>query len=188
MEQEQQQMMNGVDVGRLVKTIEAVKADPELARFRFRAESAWTGGGKTETRIQGFYGTKQEDTSRRTPFVLVGDEPPVLLGENKGPNAVEAVLHALASCLSVGFVYNAAAHGIQVKGLSFEIEGDLDLRAFLGITDKVRPGYDNIRVTYRVDADAPRDRLVELCKYVQETSPVLDMLRAPVKVDVRMAD
>lgn len=178
---------NGVNVDQLVQTIDMIKADPKLARFQFRAESAWKGGGITETKIQDFHGAGKEDDSRSKHFVLVGDEPPVLLGQNKGPNAVETVLHALASCLSVGFVYNAAAKGINVDALDFTMEGDLDLRAFLGITDQVRPGYDNIRVTYRVEADAPRDDLVELCSYVQKTSPVLDMLRNPVDVEVRMA-
>lgn len=180
--------INGVDVEQLVQTIEAVKADPEMGRFRFRARSEWIGGGKTETRIQGFHGAGKEDDSRKKPLVLVGDEPPVLLGDNEGPNAVEAVLHALTSCLSVGFVYNAAAKGIKVDALDFDIEGDLDLRAFLGISDETRPGYENIRVTYRVDADAPRDELVALCRYVQDTSPVVDILRNPVPVEVTLAE
>jgi uncharacterized OsmC-like protein len=119
--------------------------------------------------------------------VLQADEPPVLLGDNTAPNAVEAVLHALASCLSVGFVYNAAAKGIKVESLDFEIEGDLDLRGFLGIDRDVRAGFGTIRVAYRVEADAPREALVELCRYVQETSPVVDILRNPVDVQVRMA-
>jgi uncharacterized OsmC-like protein len=180
--------INGVDVAKLVGTIEAIKANPALARFQFRAQNEWVRGGHSRTRIQGFSGAGAEDTSRLHPFIVEGDEPPVLLGGNAGPNAVEAVLHALAACLGVGFVYNAAAQGINVERLDFSLEGDLDLRAFLGLTDAVRPGYEAIRVTYRVQADAPRARLEELCDYVQRTSPVLDILRSPVPVTVALAD
>jgi uncharacterized OsmC-like protein len=177
---------NGVDVDRLVQTIEHIKAQPDLARFTFRASTEWEGGGRSRTEIQGFYGAGREDGSRGRPLVLVGDEPPVLLGENAGPNAVEAVLHALTSCLTVGFVYNAAAQGITVDSLELDVEGDLDLRAFLGLSDAVRPGYEGIEVRYRVEADAPKEQLEELCAYVQRTSPVLDILTRPVPVTVKM--
>ncbi|MDZ7706840.1 MAG: OsmC family protein [Trueperaceae bacterium] len=177
---------NGVDVGRLKETIAHVQGDPSLARFRFRAATTWEEGAKSRTKIQGFYGAGREDDSRERPLELVGDEPPVLLGDNAGPNAVEAVLHALTSCLTVGFVYNAAAQGIEVRALDFDVEGELDLRAFLGVSDDARPGYQTIRVRYRVDADAPRAALEDLCAYVQRTSPVLDMLTKPVDVHVAL--
>jgi uncharacterized OsmC-like protein len=181
-----QTIRNRVNVDQLVGTIDAVKANPDLARFQFRATTEWQGGAQTRTAIQGFYGAGKEDTSRGKPFELTGDEPPVLLGANTGPNAVELVLTALASCLSVGFIYNASAQGIRVHSLEFSVEGDLDLHAFLGLGDRPRPGYENIRVHYRVKADAPREKLVELCNYVQKTSPVLDILRNPVPVSVEM--
>jgi uncharacterized OsmC-like protein len=177
---------NGVNVDQLVQTIEAIQGQPEIAKFQFRARTSWEGGGRCRTEIQGFHGALQEDASRGQPFVLTGDEPPVLLGRNAGPNAVEAVLHALASCLTVGFVYNAAARGIEIRSLDFEMEGDLDLHGFLGLSQTVRPGYDGIRVRYRVDADAPREQLAELCDYVQSTSPVLDIIRNPVPVEVEL--
>jgi uncharacterized OsmC-like protein len=179
-------VVNGVNVDQLVATVNAIKADPALARFTFRAHTEWAGGGRSKTKIQGFYGAGAEDTSRARPFLLEGDEPPVLLGGNAGPNAVEAVLHALASCLAVGFVYNAAAQGIQVDQLSFDLEGDLDLHAFLGLKDTVRPGYEGIRLTYRVKSDAPREKIEALCDYVQRTSPVLDIIRNPVPVTIRL--
>lgn len=177
---------NGVNVDQLVGTIEAVKGDPEIAKFQFRAETKWVNGGHCRTKIKGFHGAKEEDTSRSGPFVLDGDEPPVLLGNNHGPNAVETVLHALASCLSVGFIYNASARGITVESLEFCLEGNIDLHAFLGLSETMRPGYENIKVKYRVKADAPREKLEELCAYVQKTSPVLDILRNPVTVTVEM--
>jgi uncharacterized OsmC-like protein len=181
-------VVNGVNVDQLVTTINAIQADPTLARFQFRAHNEWAGGGRSRTTIQAFYGAGQEDTSRSRPFILEGDEPPVLLGGNAGANAVEAVLHALASCLAVGFIYNAAAQGINVESLSFDLEGDLDLRAFLGLSKDVRPGYEGIRLTYRVKSDAPREKIEELCTYVQQTSPVLDILRNPVPVTVALND
>jgi uncharacterized OsmC-like protein len=180
-------LINGVNVDQLVGTIQAIQENTDLARFQFRAETEWIGGGHSSTRIQSFYGAGQEDTSRRQPFILEGDEPPVLLGGNAGPNAVEAVLHALASCLAVGFIYNAAAQGIQVEELRFKLEGDLDLRAFLGLSDKVRPGYEQIRLTYWVKSDASREKVEALCEYVQKTSPVLDIIRHPVPVTVSLA-
>lgn len=175
---------HGINVDQLVGTVNAIKENPDLARFRFRAVTEWVDGGHSRTKIQGFYGAGAEDASRSAPFVLEGDEPPVLLGANLGPNAVETVLSALASCLTVGFVYNAAARGIHVGSLSFSMEGDIDLHGFLGLSDRVRPGYQNIRLTCRIGSDAPRETLEELWDYVQRTSPVLDIVRNPVPVSL----
>ena len=124
MVQQTTSMVNGVNVEQLVGTIEAVKQNPDLAKCQVRAETEWISGGHSRTKIQGFYAVGQGDTTRTQPFILEGDEPPVLLGANHGTNAVEAVLHALASCLAVGFVYNAAARGIRVESLTFKLEGD----------------------------------------------------------------
>jgi uncharacterized OsmC-like protein len=175
---------NGVDVDRLVQTINAVKASPDLARFKFRAETEWLEGARSRTRIESFRQAGKEVDGRNRRLELEGDEPDVLLGTDTAPNAVETVLHALTSCLAVGFAYNAAARGIEVESLTFRLDGDLDLRPFLGITRDRRPGYEGIRVSYRVKSDAPRQEIEELCQYVQDTSPVMDIIRNPVPVQV----
>ena len=169
-------IVNGVDVDKLISTIKAIKENPDIANFQFRANTEWINGGHSRTKIQSFYGAGAEDESRKQPFVIDGDEPPILLGNNVGPNAVETVLSALASCLAVGFVYNAAARGINIKSLTFSLEGYIDLHGFLGLSDEIRPGYKEIRVNYKVESDAPREKLEELCEYVQKTSPVLDII------------
>jgi uncharacterized OsmC-like protein len=101
---------------------------------------------------------------------------------------VEAVLASIGSCLAVGFVYNAAAQGIKVKSLKFTIEGDIDLHGFLGISEEVRPGYQNISVSYRINSDAPLKKIEELCEYVQRTSPVLDMIRNGLPVSITLEE
>ena len=174
--------LNGVNVEQLVGTINAIKSDPSIADFKFNATTTWVNGGHCRTKIQSFTGANADDTSRKEPFILEGDEPPVLLGENHGVNAVEALLHAIGSCLSVGIVYNAAARGINIKSLNFDIDGDLNLHAFLGLSETIRPGYSNIRVNINLDSDAPRDKVEDLCKYVEKTSPVLDCVRNPVPI------
>ncbi len=188
MAKEVQSYPNGVDVEQLVQTVSAVKENPNLAKFRFRATSRWMGGGHSRTTIQGFYGAGQEDTSRTKAFVIEGDEPAVLLGQDNGPNAVESVLQALASCLMVGFSYNAAAQGINVKSLEFDLEGELDLHGFLGLSEEIRPGFEGIRLVYRTDCDAPPEKVAELWAHVQKTSPVLDILRNPVPVTIVSAN
>ena len=179
-------MLNGVDIDQLVATINAIKENPDLARFQFRSNTEWVDGGHSRTRIQSFFGAGTEDTSRKKPFVIEGDEPPVLLGTNSAPNAVEAVLASLASCLAVGIAYNAAARGIKIKSLNFTVEGDIDLHGFLGLSEEIRPGYEKIRVNYRIDSDATKEKIEELCDHVQRTSPVLDIIRNEIPVSVTL--
>jgi uncharacterized OsmC-like protein len=174
---------NGIDVAALLETIDAIKAKPELANFTFRASTSWQDGMHSNAQIGSFLHAGAEDETREQPFALVGDEPPVLLGQNKGPNAVELLLAALGFCYSVGYVANAAARGIEIEEMSYEIEGDIDLRNFLGISGEVRPGFHEIRAKAFVKAPgATEQELKELCTYVQDTSPVRDALANPVPV------
>ncbi len=173
---------NGIDVDQLLETIDAVKNHEDVGRFTFRASSRWEDGTYNVGEIGRFVHAGEEDTSREEPFRLEGDEPPILLGENRGPNAVELVLQALGFCYAVGYIANAAARGIEITRMDYEIEGDLDVGPFLGL-DGPRPGFTEIRVTGTVSSpDATPEQLEELCQYVQDTSPVRDTLAEPVPV------
>ena len=173
---------NGVDVDRLVATIGAVQADANVAKFTFRARSSWESGGRNKGEIREFEHAGATNMERPQAFQLVGDEPPILLGTNAGPNAVELVLQALAFCYAVGYAYNAAAKGIEIEELRYEVEGDLDLHRFLGLGGP-RAGFSAIRARSWVRSpNATKAQLEELCQYVQDTSPVRDILADPVTV------
>ena len=178
--------VNGVDLDRLSATIDAVNADPALARFQFRARNHWIDGGYSRTTIKDFYGVGQEDATRTEPFTVESDEPPVLLGKNRAPNTGEYVLHALAACLSGTIVYHAAARGIALEGLETTIHGDLDLRGFLGLDSDVRPGYEQIRVTITATGDFDDDQFAELASLTRY-SPVRDIVSNPVPVAIDLA-
>jgi uncharacterized OsmC-like protein len=179
-------IVNGVDVDRLSGTIDAVGADPALARFQFRARNHWIDGGYSRTTIKDFYGAGQEDATRTQPFTVDADEPPVLLGQNRAPNTVEYVLHALAACVSGTIVYHAAARGITLDGLETTIHGDLDVQGFLGLDSNVRPGYEQIRVTIKAAGDFDDDQFAELASLVR-FSPVRDIVSNPVPVAIDVA-
>jgi len=173
---------NGVNVDQLVGTIGAVQGNADIAKFTFRAKSAWETGGRNRGEIKEYEHAGATTTERPTGFELIGDEPPVLLGTNAGPNAVELVLQALAFCYAVGFVYNAAAKGYEIEELRYEVEGDLDLHRFLGLGGP-RAGFSQIRAKGWVrSSNATAAELEDLCQYVQDTSPVRDILAAPVPV------
>jgi uncharacterized OsmC-like protein len=178
--QAQPVVRNGVDVTRVFEVIDAVKADSTLAAFQFRAENTWIDGGHNRSTIKAFRGCGAEDATRTKPFVMDADEPPVLLGRDAGANPVEYVLHALAGCLTTTMVYHAAARGIDIGAVDSRLEGDLDLRGFLGVSDNVRKGYHDIRVRMRVKSDARPETLRDLAKF----SPVFDIVSRSVPVDV----
>jgi uncharacterized OsmC-like protein len=176
-------IVNGVDLDRLSGTIDAVTADPALARFQFRGRNHWIDGGYSRTTIKDFYGAGQEDATRTEPFTVHSDEPPVLLGQNRAPNTVEYVLHALAACVSGTIVYHAAARGIALDSLETTIQGDLDLHGFLGLDSTVRPGYDQIQVTIQAAGDFDDNQFAELASLVRY-SPVRDIVSNPVPVAI----
>jgi len=171
---------NGVNVTALYETLEAVKATPLIADFRFRASNKWMGGDRNHTTITGFRGACAEQTHQMGPFEMDNAEPPVLLGGGEAPNPVEWVLHALAGCLTTTMVYHAAARGIEIGEVSSELEGDLDLRGFLGLSNKVRKGYHTVRVRMKVQSDADPETLKALAQY----SPVYDIVSNSLPVEV----
>lgn len=173
-------ILNGVNVDRMGDTVQAVQRNPSLAAFQFRAANRWIAGGHNRSTIHSFYGAGQEDTLRTHPFVLDADEPPVLLGEDHGANPAEYVLHALAACLTTSLVYHAAARGIRIESVESHLEGDLDLRGFLGLSETVRRGYKHIRVRFTIKTDATAEQLQELTKF----SPVHDIISNPVPVEI----
>ena len=176
--------VNGLDTKQMYETIEAIKAQPGLARFQFRNSNRWITGGHNRSTIQGFYGAGQEDSSRTEPFEFVNGEPPVLLGNNEGANPVEFLLHALAGCVTTTLVLHATARGIRIDSVSTEMEGDIDLRGLLGLDDSVTPGYEQIRMRMDIQADCSDEELDDLLAYVRDHSPVCETVCRPVPVVV----
>ena len=179
--------MNGLSVQGIVDTVGAIKADPGLARFQFRARNKWIDGGENRSTIRDFYGCRREDDSRSADFVFTNGEPPVLLGANEGANPVEFLLHALAGCVTTTFVLHASVRGITIEQMSTELEGDLDLRGLLGLDDSVSPGYEQIRIRMHVQADCSDEQLDELMAYTQRHSPVCNTVCRPVPVMIERA-
>jgi len=178
---------NGINVDQLVATIGAIQEDPAIAGFTFKATTEWVEGTRHQGEIRNFRHAGAQ-VERPEPYRLVGDEPPVLLGSNAGPNAVELLLQALGMCYGVGFVANAAARGFDISELRYEVEGDVDVRSFLGL-DGPRAGFTAIRAKAWVKSpNATTEQLEELCQYVQDTSPVRDSLAnaVPVETDLEV--
>lgn len=178
-------MLNGIKVDELFATIDVVKNAPVNGKFKFRATNKWINGGHNKTSVANFYGT-QKDHDHKVPFELDADEPPLLLGEDKGPNPVEYLLTALAGCVTSSIIYHAAAKGIKLNSVESRLEGDIDLRGFLGLSDDVHRGYEQIRMFFKIDADAPPEKLEEIVKLGPTYSPVYDTITRAVPVIVKL--
>jgi uncharacterized OsmC-like protein len=178
-------MINGIDVKGLFSTIDAIKDKPDIAKFRFRATNKWINGTHNRATVKDFYGALKEDDSREAmKFDL--DEPPVLLGKNEGANPVEYLLAALSGCLTTSMIAHAAAKGIEIRSVESRYEGDLDLRGFLGISEDVPVGYQDIRVYFKIDADISEDQKEELIRTAQKYSPVFNTLTKSAPVSVHL--
>jgi uncharacterized OsmC-like protein len=179
--------VNGLDTKQMFETIEAIKAQPALARFQFRAHNEWIDGGVNRSMIRDFYGGGREDASRSEPFVFLNGEPPILLGDNEGANPVEFLLHALAGCVTTTLVLHAAARGIRIDEITTELEGDLDVRGLIALDDSVSAGYEQIRMKMQIKADCSDEALDELLAFVHKHSPVCQTVCRPVPVKLERA-
>lgn len=176
---------NGVDTPTLFATLDAVKGQPEIAQFQFRATNRWLRGTHSQSTFHGFFGATQE-MAHKQPYSYEADHPQVLVGADNAPTPVEFLLHALASCITAGMINAAAARGIDLEEVESTVEGDIDLLGIFGMSDEVRNGYQGIRITFHVKGDAPEEALRELVEQSRRRSAVYDVLTNGVPVDVRV--
>jgi uncharacterized OsmC-like protein len=176
---------NGVNVEALLEARKALAAAPEAAKFTWRASCMWKNGTHSQTSIQGFYGLGQEQ-QHRTKFSFDADHPEIFASEDHGVTPIEFVLVGLASCLTAGIAAVAQNRGIQLRSVEAKLEGTMDLQGILGMDSEVRNGYDDIKVTFNIDADASAQDIQALVAQSQKRSAVYDVLTNPTNVTVEV--
>jgi uncharacterized OsmC-like protein len=179
---------NGVDVDTLFATLDAVRQQPEIARFQFRSAHRWVSGTHSKGTIHGFYGAGQELLHERAT-VIDADHPAVLVGADNAPTPAELLLNALGACLMSGLANIAAARGIDLDEVTATVEGDINLLGILGLDAEVRNGYEAIRVVFHVKGDAQAEKLAALVEQSRRRSAVFDVVTngVPVSIDVATA-
>jgi len=173
---------NGVDTATLFATLDAVRATPQIGTFQFRATNRWISGTHNQSTLHGFYGAMQE-MEHQQPFVFDADHPAVLVGADHGPTPVEFLLHALAACLTAGIANIAAARGVNLESVESSVEGDIDLNGILGLSDDVRNGYEQIRISFKLRGDDP-EKLAKIVEQSRKRSAVFDVLTNGVPVAI----
>lgn len=176
---------NGVNVQALLDAREALAGAPEAAQFTWRASSTWDRGVHSTTTVQGFFGLGEEQ-SHKTETVFAADHPEVFAAEDNGITPIEYLLVGLSSCLTAGVASVAQNRGIQLRSVQATVEGNHDIRGILGDTD-VRNGYNDIKVTFNIDADASPQEIEALVAQSQKRSAVFDALTNPTDVTVAVA-
>jgi len=177
---------NGVNTPAVVETIFGVVANqPELAKFQFRASNQWMTGTHSRTTMKGFFGASGEQAHHKD-FTADGDHPAVLCGADQAPTPVEWVLHALATCLTAGIANIAAVRGVTLHRVESKVEGDIDLLGIFGLSKTVRNGYQNVRITFEIEGDAPPEKLREIVEQSRARSAVYDVITngVPVAIEV----
>jgi uncharacterized OsmC-like protein len=175
--------INGVDVPTLFATIDAVDGQRDLARFQFRATNKWQNGTYSKSYIKSFYGAGQEHEHKQE-FVVEADHPNVLVGDDRAPLPVELVLAGLAACLTGGIGNVASARGVELYSVESTIEGWMDAQGILGLDPSVRNGYESIRIDFKIEGDAPAEKLREIVMQSKARSAVYDVVTNAVPVEV----
>jgi uncharacterized OsmC-like protein len=165
--------LNQVDLGAVGALIDKIKQRPSAAETTWSAEVRWTGAFRSEAAVRGF-------------APIASDEPRGIGGSDQAPNPVEQLLAALGNCLAVGYAANASAAGITIRDLRINLDGDLDLRTFLGLADG-HAGFSAIRVAVHLDSDADEAAAAELHRKVAATSPVGQTLGRAIPVEINPA-
>src|ERR687894_1589720 len=177
---------NGVNVQALLEAREVLKGAPEAAQFTWRAQSTWQHGVHSTTKVQKFFGLGQEQT-HKGEHVFDADHPEVFAATDDGITPIEYLLVGLASCLTAGVASVAQNRGIQLRSVEATVEGDHDIRGILGADPDVRNGFNDVKVTFHIDADASKQEIEALVAQSQKRSAVFDALTNPTNVTVDVA-
>lgn len=176
---------NGVNVEALFGAQDALKQTPEAAQFRWRASVKWIKGTHSRSTIESFYGLGAEQKHKK-PYAFEADHPEVFASEDNGATPVEIVLAGLASCLTAGVAAVAQARKVQLRSVSATLEAGMDIRGILGVDEDVRNGFDGIKVTYKIDADASPEDIKAIVAQSQKRSAVYDIITNPTNVTVEV--
>ena len=177
---------NGVDVEFLLGAREMLTEAPEGAQFQWRAKCDWVHGTHSKTSVEGFFGLGEEQ-NHKTEYTFDADHPEVFSSEDHGATPVEIVLAGLASCLTASVAAVAQHREIQLNSVSETLEGGMDIQGILGIDSDVRNGFDGIKVTYNIDADASKEDIEALVAQAQKRSAVYDIITNPTNVTVEVS-
>jgi uncharacterized OsmC-like protein len=176
---------NGVNVAALLSARKALGDAPEAAKFKWRATCEWKGGTFSRSTVEGFHGLGGEQR-HKSKFVLDADHPEVFASEDRGATPVEIVLAGLASCLTAGIAAVAQNREIQLNRVTATLEGGMDIQGILGMDSDVRNGFDGIKVSYAIDADATPDEIRAIVAQSQKRSAVYDIITNPTNVTVEV--
>jgi uncharacterized OsmC-like protein len=176
---------NGVNVQALLDARKALTETPEGAKFKWRARCEWVRGTHSRSSIEKFYGLGEEQ-KHRTKFTFDADHPEIFASEDRGATPVEIVLAALASCLTAGIAAVAQNREIQLNRVTATLEAGMDVQGILGMDSDVRNGFDGIKVSYEIDADATPDEIRALVAQSQKRSAVYDVVTNPTNVTVEV--
>jgi len=177
---------NGVNVQALLEARDVLAGAPDAAQFTWRASSRWENGVHSTTSIQNFFGLGEEQ-SHKTEAVFDADHPEVFAASDNGITPIEYLLVGLASCLTAGVASVAQNRGIQLRSVESTVEGNHDIRGILGVDSDVRNGFNDVKVTFKIDADASRQEIEALVAQSQKRSAVFDALTNPTEVSVAVA-
>ncbi len=176
---------NGVNVQALLDARTALAEAPEAAQFKWRAKCEWLEGTQSRSTVEGFFGLGEEH-KHKSVFTFDADHPEVFASEDRGATPVEIVLAGLASCLTAGIASVAQLREIQLHSVTATVEGGMDIQGILGMDSDVRNGFDGIKVTYTIDADATPEEIKALVAQSQKRSAVFDALTNPTNVTVEV--
>ena len=177
---------NGVNVQALLDAREVLRGAPEAAQFTWKAQSRWQNGVHSEVRIQNFFGLGAEQ-SHKNEAVFDADHPEIFAATDNGITPIEYLLVGLASCLTAGVASVAENRGIQLRSVEATVEGNHDIRGILGVDSDVRNGFNDMKVTFTIDADASKQEIEALVAQSQKRSAVFDALTNPTSVTVEVA-
>jgi uncharacterized OsmC-like protein len=177
---------NGVNVAHLLGARQALTDTPEAAKFQWRAQCDWITGTHSRTTMLSYFGLGQEHAHRQT-FTIDADHPEVFASQDNGATPTEIALAALVSCLSAGVATVATNRGIELRRVSATVEGDMDLQGILGIDGDVRNGFDRIRISFDIDADATKAELEAIVAQSQKRSAVFDVIANPTAITVQLS-
>ena len=177
---------NGVNVQALLEAREVLKGAPEAAQFTWRASASWQSGVHSEIKVESFFGLGEEQ-SHQAESVFEADHPLIFAATDKAITPIEYLLVGLASCLTAGVASVAENRGIQLRSVESTVEGNHDIRGILGVDSDVRNGFNDVRVTFTIDADASKEDIEALVAQSQKRSAVFDALTNPTNVTVAVA-